>query len=334
MASVVLIGNTTVDIVAAGITRHPGWAKDVSLDNVAILNQPVQLYPAGNGAGAALAYARLCGARPGPQPAESGSVANEVALLSLVGRDLLGDYVRRELAAAGVDVVGLRATEDVRTDATIVWVDTSGGRSLAGYPGTAMRLGLEHIDLAAVRQGRVLLIGGYLLLVALFGPPAVTLLRAARESGLTTVLDIVPPVLPRRTAADLADVLALVDVFVPNALEAMLLTGKQDPAAAAVALQEYGPRRVLITLGEQGVLVADGPKRTHVPAHRVEVVNPTGAGDAFNAGLCYGLVRGHELMHSVRFACAAGALTASQPLGVAGVPAAADVERFMTEGKR
>jgi ribokinase len=87
--------------------------------------------------------------------------------------------------------------------------------------------------------------------------------------------------------------------------------------------------RVLVTLGEQGVLVADGPLCTRVPAYAVEAVNPTGAGDAFNAGFCYGLARGWDLLSSTRFASAAASLAVSQPLGVAGVPPTTEVETFM-----
>jgi sugar/nucleoside kinase (ribokinase family) len=320
LARVIMVGNSTVDIAALNIGRHPGWGKEVSFDNVALLEQVISAHAGGNGGGAAHAYARLC----------VGSAEGvDIALWSLVGRDAWGDHVRRELAAAGVDIAELRSTDAAGTSATVVWVDTAGERSFVHYPGASMLFGLDHLDLGGLRGGQVLLLAGYLLLPALFGSPAVSLLRASREAGLKTVLDIVPPLLPPRTAADLADVLALVDYFVPNASEAALLSGEHDPAAAARALQRYGPRRVLVTLGEQGVLVADGPVQTHVPACAVEAVNPTGAGDAFNAGFCYALARGRDVLTSARFASAAAALAVSQPLGFAGVPPAGKIEAFM-----
>jgi ribokinase len=134
-------------------------------------------------------------------------------------------------------------------------------------------------------------------------------LRAARAEGARTVLN------PAPARADLSDeLLQLSDVFCPNQGEAGLLTGRQvrtadDAAKAAGALMNRGAASVVVTLGEQGCVVATAQATTHVPGVTVDAVDSTGAGDAFVGALAYLLADGKPLAASARFANEVAALS-------------------------
>lgn len=112
-----------------------------------------------------------------------------------------------------------------------------------------------------------------------------------------------------------------VDVLIPNQGEAELLSGERDPARAARKLQRMGARRVIITLGEDGVY--DGGYR---PGFKVKPVDTVGAGDAFVGALAAALAEGHP--DPVRFAQAAAALKCTRP-GAQNLPTRRDVERLL-----
>src|SRR5262249_37688454 len=133
-------------------------------------------------------------------------------------------------------------------------------------------------------------------------------LRVARASGVRTILNPAP-------AATLPEeMLPLIDVCVPNETEVEQLTGRmaatpEDAEAAARLLQSRGPRAVLVTLGERGVLVLEGTKAEFLPALDVKVVDTTGAGDAFIGGLSVFLAEGLSLRAAAELANAVAALS-------------------------
>jgi len=127
-------------------------------------------------------------------------------------------------------------------------------------------------------------------------------------------------------------VLDVVDVLVPNESELALLTGGGTPEsvdeAAAAAAAVMGPGAVVVTLGDRGAVVVEGGVATHVPARRVQAVDPTAAGDSFCAGLADGLVRGLSLVEATRWAVLCGAVTVTRPGAQASLPTRSDVERL------
>lgn len=122
----------------------------------------------------------------------------------------------------------------------------------------------------------------------------------------------------------MSELLAHVDYFVPNLDEARALTGLDEPSLQAERLVECGARTVLIKLGEQGLYVRGEAGCFELEAPPVEVVEPSGAGDAFAAGLAVAILEGWELERAARFAsvlggsactalgCAAGIFTRSE----------------------
>lgn len=194
---------------------------------------------------------------------------------------------------------------------------------------------VSDIDHEWVRQLQVFYLGGLFLMPA-FDPQELTeLLKFCRSQGVVTVVDVVIPenaTLP----VDLRPLLKEVDYFLPNDDEAQRLTGLSDPLAQLRRLVEWGARHVIITLGRRGAIAAR--KRTGAsPAEYWKAgiysipnaVDPSGCGDAFDAGLITGILHGWDMPTTLRYASALGG-SATRALGTTdGVFNAAEAEQFI-----
>jgi sugar/nucleoside kinase (ribokinase family) len=127
------------------------------------------------------------------------------------------------------------------------------------------------------------------------------------------------------------ELLPLADYFLPNEDEARALTGEAQPRRQAERLIEAGARTVVIKRGERGVFVLSGDEAFELPAPPVEVVEPSGAGDAFAAGLILGVLEGWELERSVRFASVIGGSACTELGCYAGVFSREGADRFIAE---
>ena len=125
----------------------------------------------------------------------------------------------------------------------------------------------------------------------------------------------------------LSAAIAQAGLLLPNEAEAVRLAGADGLDAAVGALVAAGPR-VVVKLGERGALCADGSSRQRVSLPPVTVVDATGAGDCFNAGLIAGLLDGRDLAGAAALGCAAGALSTAAPGGTASAPSRAAAARM------
>jgi ribokinase len=135
-------------------------------------------------------------------------------------------------------------------------------------------------------------------------------------------------------AADLPqDMLSKVDVLTPNEREALRLaglSGLQEPATLAkILLERSGARSLVITRGAEGALVARTGDLQAVPSFPITPVDTTAAGDAFNGALAVKLAEGADLAEAVRFAAAAGAISATRPGAQPSLPTRAELEDFL-----
>ncbi len=146
----------------------------------------------------------------------------------------------------------------------------------------------------------------------------------ARQAKVTVVLD--PNMRFKLWTPDQARevLLALtreVDILLPGADEAELLTGEGEPLAAARRLVALGPRLVIVKLGPEGALAVTADEATPVPALQLpKVVDPVGAGDGFAAGFLAGQLKGLDLVESLALANRAGALATTVPSDLEGLP--------------
>jgi len=229
-----------------------------------------------------------------------------VAVIGKVGNDVFADFVRQDLSAKGLDVSAIRVSATAPTARTVILPVAGQDRRYIHSMGANAEFGLDDIDFGVVAQARVLYVGGFLAMPGLDLPSLVRLLRFARERGVATVLDVAG-VQPEHGLEDLREALAYTDVFLPNDDEARLLTGEVDPVRQADMFVQCGAKTAVVTLGAKGVVVRTQDQTLRASAFDVEVVDPSGSGDAFDAGFIIGLLEGWDLARTVEFASAIGA---------------------------
>ena len=252
-----------------------------------------------------------------------------VEVIGKVGLDSLGDLVLNALAERSIGIKGITRDKEVGTSATMVMVAPNGERRFVHYIGANARLTLEDIDLTMVKAGSILHVGGALVLPGIDGLPTADLLRQAHAAGVITFLDTVWDDTGRWMEI-LAPCLPQVDYFVPSLSEGQALTGLDAPIEIAHALLECGVKTVGLKMGDDGCLVMSGNGQAiRLPAFQVEVVDATGAGDAFAAGFIAGVWHGWSMEKTARFANAVGALCVTGLGASGGVRSLSETLLFM-----
>jgi sugar/nucleoside kinase (ribokinase family) len=252
-----------------------------------------------------------------------------VEVIGKIGSDSFGDFILNALAERNIGVRGIMRDREVGTSATMVMVAPDGERRFVHYIGANARLTLDDIDLAMVEAGSILHIAGSLVMPGIDGQPTAELLHHARAAGVTTFLDTVWDD-KGRWMDILAPCLPYIDYFVPSLPEGQALTGLDDPAEVARALLESGVKTVGLKMGAEGCLVMSGNgQMIRLPAFQVDVVDATGAGDAFAAGFIAGVWQGWDLEKTARFASAVGALCVTGLGASGGVRSLSETLSFM-----
>ena len=231
----------------------------------------------------------------------------------LAGDDYFGRFMLEGMAESGLDTSAVRLTGRAKTGVTVSMAHGS-TRTQVTYPGAIPLLGLEDLDREALLGCRHAHFTGVYLQDGL-RPRLTGLLRELKGQGLTLSLDSQWD--PAGRWEGLEEWLPLLDVFFCNRDEAGAISGREDPREACRWLRRRTPRP-LVKLGEEGALYCAGADDVvRVPTRPVEVVDPTGAGDSFDAGyLCAVLEMGLEPPEAVRFANAVGSRCCLFPGGV------------------
>lgn len=275
VARVIVVGSANVDHVWRG-TRLPAPGETVTDGE----------------------YVRVFGGKGANQAA--ARLGAETHLVACVGADDLGDAVRADLVARGVDCSCLSRSESAPTGVALINVDARGENTVAVAPGANHHLvsaeAVAAVD-ALARPGDVVLCS-----LELEVGVVVAALGTARRRGATTVLN------PAPVRPGVERCVANCSVVVPNEHEARQL-GDADALLAA------GAGAVVVTLGANGAIVhRAGVRNVTVAGFAVDALDTTGAGDAYCGALAWSLAGGAPLEVAVRRACAAGAL-ASRALG-------------------
>ena len=257
----------------------------------------------GMAANAAAAIARLGG---------------EAELWSRVGEDDNGVKIRRSLAAAGVDTRYVQPFEDNRSSTSVILVDGKGDRLIVGSRDVDMPSGTHWLPLERVAEA------GAVLADLRWLEAARVVFEAARRAGVPTILDAD---LGGREA--LTELLALTDyaVFSEQALEEFAAEDAMEDRLRRVA--RLGPKHAGVTLGANGYLWLDGAKVESFPAFDVDVVDTTGAGDAFHGAFALGVAEGRSVRDVVRRASAAAALKCTRLGARAGLPSVDELAAFL-----
>jgi ribokinase len=243
------------------------------------------------------------GGKGANQSAAAALLGASVTILGRVGDDEFGEPLVRALRDKGVDTGLVEGVRDVSTGAAFITVTPDGENAITVAPGANRRLAPD--DVAAAAEA----IGGASVFVAQMEIPVETVLRAvevAAERDVRPLVNLAPTFeVPR-------ELLGKLDPLVVNEHEAAFLLGDrvegvEGALSAAPGLLSLGPRSAVITVGEAGAVFAQDRAVQHLAAPKLDVVDTTGAGDAFVGALATRLARGDSLEDAVAYAVRAGA---------------------------
>ncbi|MHA3736910.1 ribokinase [Pseudomonas sp. Eth.TT006] len=300
-ANVVVIGSLNMDLV----TRAPRLPKG----GETLIGHSFATVSGGKGANQAVAAARL---------------GAQVAMVGCVGNDDYGVRLRDALLAEQIDCQAVSTVEDSSGVALIVVDDNSQNAIVivAGANGAMTPAVIDRFD--AVLQAADVVICQLEIPDATVGHA----LKRARELGKTVILNPAPASRPLP-----ADWFAAIDYLIPNESEAAALSGlpvdsRETAENAASQLIAMGAGKVIITLGAQGSLFANGQGFEHFPAPKVQAVDTTAAGDTFVGGFAAALASGKSEAEAIRYGQIAAALSVTRAGAQPSIPTMSDVQAF------
>jgi 5-dehydro-2-deoxygluconokinase len=282
-------------------------------------------------------FAKSVGGSPTNVAVAAARLGRRSAVLTKVGDDELGAYVRSALTGFGVDTRYVGSHPRLKTPIVIATLDPPEDPWLVFYrepKAPDMEITLDDVDVETIRAVPIF----WVSVGAFADEPSrstVETLLGERGRRTHTILDLdYRPSFWRSEAEARATIGAAVDhatVAVGNRAECEIAVGTADAEAAADALLDRGVDLALVKLGGDGVLVATRHERRVVPPVPVEVVCGLGAGDAFGGALCDRLLAGSNPFAAAEFANAAGALVASRNLCADAMPTEPEVLELLAE---
>ena len=302
-------------------------------DVLAIGRSGVDIYPLQVGVGLEHVdtFGKFLGGSAANVAVAAARLGNRTALISGVGADPFGKFVRSELADLGVDNRYVVTHDEYPTPVTFCEIFPPDNFPLYFYRRPSapdLQIRPEEIDLDAVRSARLY----WSTVTGLSEEPSRSAHFAAWEARARarfTVLDLDYRPMFWASPADATEqvqrALRHVTVAVGNREECEVAVGETNPRRAADALLDLGVELAVVKQGPRGVLGKTRHSSVTVAPNEVEVVNGLGAGDAFGGSLCHGLLNGWPLEKTLRYANAAGAIVASRLECSTAMPTAAEV---------
>ncbi|ADB57338.1 carbohydrate kinase family protein [Archaeoglobus profundus] len=213
----------------------------------------------------------------------------KTGFIGKVGKDKEGEFLIRDLKSYGVDTGNVIVSEG-RTGCAMVFVDRDGRRAILIDPAVNDTVGFDEIDLEFVNQFKLLHLSSFVCKVSWKSFEA--------QKRLVEIFNGIVSFDPGSVYAKfglekIKPIIKHTNIFMPNEIEVKLLTGLNYKEGAEFFLKWCDI--VVVKRGEEGCYIASNEGCYEVPAHKVRVVDTTGAGDAFNAGFLYGLLRGKNL---------------------------------------
>jgi sugar/nucleoside kinase (ribokinase family) len=233
-------------------------------------------------------------------------------LVARIGQDDAGKLVQSYWQRAKIDLGCLRFDQEKSTAVSIGLVDSQSQPRFIHTPGANGRLTASDLEVDdLVRAGvQWLHVGGFFVLPGIVDGKLPERLRLTHQAGLGISLDVVRSPSMRHPEV-LWPCMPFLDVFLCNADEARIMTGKDDPVEAGRELMAYGVKQVIVKLGAEGCLLVRKEDALRIPGVQISVADTTGAGDAFAAGLIAALMRGAEIIEACRAGNRAGAQNAA-----------------------
>ena len=243
-------------------------------------------------------------------------------LFSFLSHDEVGVQIASELAAEGIKLEGVAGIPLGMSPYSFIHVNhRSGERTIFHQPAS----GLERTvlpDLDSITDCDVLLVDDY------YPELALAAARRARRCGIPVVADLT--MMPKKNLELLREISVLI---APRSFAAQIGQG-DDLSAALRAIHRLGPETAMVTLGKKGYLYSSSECQGRGKAFKVEVVDTTGAGDAFHGAFAFGLAHGWEIGRCAEFASAVAAIKCTKPGGRTGLPTLPQTIHFLRRNGR
>ncbi len=296
----------------------------------------VDLYPDESGVplGQVALFHRFLGGSPTNVAVAAARYGRSSAVITKVGTEGFGDFVRADLRRFGVDDRFVGTSGDLLTPIVFCELYPPDNFPIVFYrrpKAPDMTLTIEELDMDAIRRARVFWTTGTGLSDEPSRSATIAALRERREGFTIHDLDFRP--MFWKAGDDVAhwqrEALKSANVTIGNQTEVATAVGEGEPEEQAEKLLSLGLELVFVKLGPAGTLVAWRGGVERIPPTPVEVVNGLGAGDAFGGAVCHGLLSGWAPVEIARFASAAGAYVAGQLACADAMPTAAQLEAFL-----
>lgn len=300
---------TVVGSFAVGLTiRTP----TMPIFGQTLLGSDFDMGPGGKGSNQAVGTARL---------------GASSSLVGIIGDDKLAGIATDLYAAEGVDTTHLLQTPDRPTGVGFIILNPKGENFIILDMGANNLMDADYVDTAEAQIAKSDIVMAVLEIPV---EAAARGMELGKKHGALTILNPAPatPLPP--------SIFPHVDYLTPNESELRILLGlaPDDPTptrALAAQLRDMGVKNVIVTMGSEGVLVLTDTIDTLVPAFKCDVVDTTGAGDAFNSGLAVALGEGKPLLEAVQFGCACGALACTKLGVIPSLAHRAAVDQFLAQ---
>ena len=298
---IVVVGSANTDFVL-GVPQMPSKGETV-------LGDQFRAVRGGKGANQAVAAARL---------------GADVTFVARLGTDSFGDEALAAYRQEGIHTDFVVRDAEIHSGVALILVNPQGENMIAVGPGANSRLTPEDVLAAseAIREADCVLLQ---LEIPLYAVQA-----AVEIAHANSVRVIINPAPAQKLSPE---ILKSIDILTPNETEAAILAGQDASSKDQKSLVELasllGISRLVVTLGSRGACIVEGGERTDVPAFSIKPVDTTASGDAFNGALAVALARGEDLPQAVRYANAAGAITATRHGAQPSLPTRQELEQFM-----
>jgi sugar/nucleoside kinase (ribokinase family) len=303
MKRIVVVGELNVDIIAVGTGGLPVLGQEILASDIAV-------FPGSSSANCASGLARL---------------GNDVLYIGKVGDDDFGRLMTRSLEGRGIDTSAVIVDTSIRTGITIS-IAAENDRAMVTYLGSIESLRMEDVD-GSLLDGRDHLHLSSFFLQRGLAPHYPELFAMAKEKGLTTSLDLGWDTFGNWNGT-LWEVLPYIDLFVPNETELAMITGEKD-AEKALRKVASNVGCAAVKLGPEGAMALSNGEIVRRPAFDADVVDTTGAGDAFTAGFVHAYLHGLAIKDALDLANACGALCVEHSGAWTGQPTEDEVQRFI-----
>lgn len=253
------------------------------------------------------------------------SLGNKVGFSSCIGGDPFGEICLKRLGESGTDLSRVRRMNGKTTGLTVILPQRK-ERCILTFPGTMYDFSERDLDFSYLFNAKHLHVSSYFLQKGIRAS-LIEVFRKAKEAGLSTSLDTNDDP-DNRWSTEIQLLFKYTDILLPNEREARKLAQVDDLDRAADVLAQKVPVLV-IKRGSQGAIARAGKEKFSNFPPMVDVADPVGAGDSFDAGFVHQFIRGAKIEDCLKFANVVGALSVTRPGGTEAFRDAQHREAFL-----